>query len=83
MVGLTPWMVNMYIQTIELLYANLLEQRKYIFSKLKYQVLRVVNMRKRDFQRQKKLVFNLYRDKLKDIMNNNIDDGVPNRNNLL
>lgn len=40
-------------------------------------------MKKRDIQRQTELVFNLYRDSLEDVIDSNIDDELPSRNNHL
>lgn len=38
-------------------------------------------MRKRDIERQLKIVFDLYKDSLEDIIDSNIDDGMLSRNN--
>ena len=45
--------------------------------------MRALNMREWNTQRQTEPVFDLYRDSLEDVINSNIDDGVPGRNNPL
>ena len=45
--------------------------------------MRALNMREGDTQRQTEPVFDPYRDSLEDVMDSNIDDGVPGRNNSL
>ena len=76
-------MIDTYIRTIKLWYIYLPERRKQIFSKLKLQVIRALNMRKGDTQGQIEPVFDPYRDSLEDVMDSNVDKGVPGRNNPL
>ena len=76
-------MIDTYVRTIKLWYFYLPKQRKQIFSKLKRQVIRALNMREGDTQGQTEPMFDPYRDSLKDVMDSNINDGVPGRNNSL
>ncbi len=76
-------MIDTYVRMIRLWYIYLPEQRKQIFSKLERQVMRALNMKEGDTQRQTKPVFDLYRDSLEDVMDSDIDDEVPGRNNPL
>lgn len=45
--------------------------------------MHALNLREKYMQRQMKLMFNLYRDSLEDIIERNIDNGVFDTNNLL
>ena len=76
-------MIDTYVQTIKLWYVYSLERRKQILSKLKRQVMRALNMREKDTQGQTEPVFDPYKDSLEDVMDSNVDDGVPSRNNPL
>ena len=82
-VGLTPWMIDMYVWTIKLWYVYLPEQRKQILLKLKRQVMHALNMREGDTQGQTEPVFDPYRDSLEDVIDSDVDDGVPGKNNPL
>ena len=73
----------MYIRTIKLWYIYLPERRKQILSKLKRQVMCALNMREEDTQGQTEPVFDPYRDSLEDVIDSDVDDGVPGRNNPL
>lgn len=45
--------------------------------------MRALNIKEENTQGQTKLVFDLYRNNLNEVIDNNIDDGVYGRNNLL
>lgn len=77
-----PHMIDIYIKTIKLWYIFLLKQKKQIL-KLKWQLTHALNIRKKYSQKQKKPVFDTYRNSLKDIIDNNIDNSIPGRNNFL
>ena len=76
-------MIDTYTRTIKLWYVYLPEQRNQIFLKLKRQVILALNVRERDTQGQTEPVFDPYRDSLEDVMDSNVDNGVPGRNNPL
>lgn len=45
--------------------------------------MHILNMKKKDIQEQTEPVFDLYRDNVKNVIDTDIDDGLPNRNNYL
>lgn len=59
------------------------KQKKQIFLKFKQQVMRALNIKEKNIQKQIKIVFDFYKNSLKDIIYSNIDNGVFKRNNLL
>lgn len=67
----------MYIRTLQIWYNYKLEQRQQIITKLKYQVMRVFNIKVGNTQGQTKLVHNPYKDSLNNILDSNIEDIGP------
>ena len=59
------------------------KQKKQILSKLRWHVIHALNMRKEDTQEQTEPMFDPYKDGLEDVINSNIDDRVPGKNNPL
>lgn len=82
-IDLTPWIIDMYIQTIKLWYIFLINWKKQIISKFKRQVIRIWNIRRKDMQEQIKPMFDSYGDNIEDVIDSNIDNDVSGRNNLL
>lgn len=66
--------IETYIYTFQLWYNYKLEQRPQIITKLKWQVICIFNIIVGDTQKQVKLVYNLYKDSLDNILNSNIDN---------
>lgn len=51
--------------------------------KFNQQVIRALNIREKNTQKQTNSGFDSYKDSLGDVINSNIDDGIPDKNNLL
>lgn len=64
-------------------YVHTTKQKKQIFLKFKWQLINALNIREKNTQKQIKPIFDFYGDSLKDIINNNFDNGVSGKNNFL
>lgn len=82
-IDLTPWITDMYVYTIKLWYIYLPKWKKQIFSKFKEYIIPASNIREKNIQGQTKSLFNLYKDSLKDMIDNNIDNRISDKNNFL
>lgn len=54
-----------------------------MFLKTKLQVMYIVNIGKKDTQKQTEPIFDIYRNNLEDVMDSNIDNTVHTKNNFL
>lgn len=45
--------------------------------------MHILNMKEKDIQKQTEPVFDLYRDNVKDVIDTDINDALPSRNNYL
>lgn len=70
----------MYIQKIKLRYIFMLGQKKLILLKFKQQIMHSLNMSKNNIKRQIKLIFDLYKDNLKDVIDSNTNDKILGKN---
>lgn len=82
-IGLMPWIIDTYVKTIKLYYVYLPEQKKHILLKFKQGVVHALNIRVKNISKQTKPVFDSYKDNLEDMIDNNIDNRVPSKNNFL
>ncbi len=69
-------MIATYIRIFRLWYDYKLERRQQIVAKLKQQVMRTLNIMVGDTQEQTKAIHNLYKKRLDDILDSNIDNIV-------
>ena len=72
-------MIDIYIQTLRLWYDYKVERRQQIMSKIRRQVIRALNIKAGDIQRQTEPVHDPYKDSRNDILDSDIDDKVASK----